>query len=65
MAKDTRRLLKALARQGFTTHPTRRGHTAVKRNGITIAVLAGTPSDWRASRNALAQLRRAGFVATS
>lgn len=61
MRGDTRRLMRELTRQGFTTHRTRRGHLAVKRDGATVAVLAGTPSDWRSTRNALAQLRRAGF----
>jgi hypothetical protein len=59
--KDIRRLLKDLARQGFTTNRTSRGHVAVRRDGMIVAVLAGTPSDWRSYRNALAQLRRAGF----
>jgi hypothetical protein len=60
--KDLRRLIRDLVAQGFTTRTTTKGHVAVKRAGLTVAVLAGTPSDYRSTRNALAQLRRAGFV---
>lgn len=65
MNKENRRLTRDLAQQGFAIRRTRRGHLAVQRNGITVAVLAGTPSDWRSTRNSLAQLRRAGFTSSS
>lgn len=65
VATDYRKLVRALDRQGFTTTRTRRGHFAVRRDGLIVAVLAGTPSDWRSTRNVLAQLRRAGFTPTS
>jgi len=61
MDKDTRKLVKALEAQGFTTRTTTKGHIAVTLDGKVIAVLSGTPSDWRATRNAVARLRRAGF----
>lgn len=65
MNKETRQLVRDLTRQGFATRTTSKGHITVKRRGITVAVLAGTPSDWRSARNSLAQLRRAGFVPLS
>lgn len=59
--KDTQDLLKALQRQGFEVARTAKGHWRVTREGRTVAVLGGTPSDWRSRRNELAALRRAGF----
>ncbi|CAG7641781.1 hypothetical protein SIM91_02830 [Rhodococcus opacus] len=61
MKKDIKKLVKELDRQGFDVHVTRRGHLAIRQAGMTVAVLAGTPSDWRSARNGLARLRRAGF----
>ncbi len=62
MSKDLRMLLRELKRQGFQVKPTKRGHVRVLRDGQTVGFLAGTPSDWRSHRNAVATLRRAGFV---
>lgn len=62
MKKDLRRLERALIAQGFATRRTKKGHLAVQRAGMTVAVLAGTPSDWRSRLNGVAALRRAGFV---
>lgn len=62
MNKDIRKLTRELRRQGFEVRATRRGHLAVSTSGQSIAVLAGTPSDWRSHRNGLARLRRAGFI---
>lgn len=61
MDKDTRRLVKELERQGFETRATKRGRIIVAFEGDWITTLSRNPSDWRANRNALAQLKRAGF----
>lgn len=62
MHKDMRKLVKELTRQGFDVRPTSRGHLSVRSNGVQVAVLPGTPSDWRSTRNDLARLRRAGYT---
>ena len=62
MRKDIRRLIRDLQAQGFTVKRTRRGHFRVLREDMTVGCLPGTPGDWRSVRNAVAQLRRAGFV---
>src|SRR5690348_5523052 len=62
MRKDVRRLVRDLVDQGFAVRRTRSGHVQVLRGGVVVAVLPGTPSDWRSLRNAVARLRRAGFV---
>jgi hypothetical protein len=60
--KDTRKLLKEAERQGFTWRQTRKGHIQVRdAEGMVVAVFAGTASDHRSMRNALADLKRAGF----
>ncbi|MCW2700580.1 MAG: Uncharacterized protein JWQ45_2115 [Blastococcus sp.] len=59
--KDIRKLWKELTNQGFTVRATRRGHLLVQREGVVVAGLAGTPSDYRSLKNSIAQLRRAGF----
>lgn len=61
MDKDLRKIVKALEAQGFTVTVTANGHLMVSRGGQVIAVLAGSASDWRSIRNALAVLKRAGF----
>ncbi len=60
--KDTRKMLAAAKEQGFTVETTRRGHLRVWQGDRLITTFAGTASDWRSARNALAALRRAGFV---
>lgn len=61
MDKDMRKIVKALEAQGFEVQTTKKGHIAVYRDGEFVAMFAGTTSDWRAIRNGLASLRRAGF----
>jgi hypothetical protein len=61
MQKDLAKIVKALEAQGFTTRVTTKGHVTVYRDGVLVATFSGSPSDWRAMRNALAPLRRAGF----
>ncbi|MHA6626929.1 hypothetical protein ACU61A_15950 [Pseudonocardia sichuanensis] len=63
MDKDTKKVLAEAERQGFTVRITSKGHAQVRdADGRVVAVLAGTGSDVRGLRNAIAQLRRAGFV---
>lgn len=61
MDKDMKKLLKALEDQGFEIRFTKKGHVTVGLDGKLVATLAGTASDWRSAKNALARLRRAGF----
>lgn len=62
MDKEMRKIAKALERQGFEVKVTKKGHISVTRDGRFVVVLAGTASDWRSMRNALAAARRAGFI---
>lgn len=62
MDKEMRKIAKALERQGFDVKVTKRGHISVSKDGRFVVVFAGTPSDWRGMRNALAAMKRAGFV---
>lgn len=59
--KDLRVLTKELHEQGFEVGRTRKGHVRVQKDGVTVAIMSGTPSDWRSWHNGLAALRRAGF----
>lgn len=62
MHKDLRKLVKALEEQGFDVEPSSKGHQIVRKDGRRVATIAGTASDSRARMNAVADLRRAGFV---
>lgn len=62
MDKDLRKIAKALREQGFETEINRKGHLQVYREGRLVTTFSGTPSDWRALRNALSQAKRAGFI---
>lgn len=62
MGNDLRKVLKALEDQGFLLTRSSRGHWLIDTpDGRRVAVLAGTPSDHRSLKNAIARLRRAGF----
>lgn len=61
MDKDLRKILRALDAQGFEVTRTSRGRYAVKHDGQVVTVFPGNSGDWRARRNALAALKRAGF----
>lgn len=61
MDKDLRKIVKALEAQGFEVQTTKRGNVTVYRDGALIATFSGNASDWRAIRNGLAPLKRAGF----
>lgn len=60
--KDTRKVLKALEEDGFVVRRAKSGHPMVYKDGVLISTFSGTASDSRAFRNALAPLKRAGFV---
>ena len=62
MNKEVRELERALERQGFEVTRSAKNHLIVRKDGRRLATIAGTPSDSRALMNALAPLRRAGFV---
>lgn len=63
MSGDLRKLLKAAQDQGFIVKRTRKGHWQVRNaEGQIVAVIAGTPSDSHAWRNALSDMRKAGLI---
>lgn len=63
MNRSLRQLVKALEAQGFTTKVTKKGHVTVYGpDGAWVTTMAGTPSDHRSMRNAMAALRRAGYT---
>lgn len=59
--KDTKKIIKAARRQGFTVTVNRRGHPMFSIDGRTVAVSSGTASDWRGQQNLIARLRRSGL----
>lgn len=61
MDKDMRRIIQALEDQGFDVRRTKSGHYRVTLDGRYVTTFAGTPSDWRGLKNALAAAKRAGF----
>lgn len=61
MDKDIKRLIRALEDQGFDVTRTKSRHFRVTLNGQYVTTFAGTPSDWRGLKNALAAAERAGF----
>jgi predicted RNA binding protein YcfA (HicA-like mRNA interferase family) len=62
MANELARLVKTLQAQGFTVTRTAKNHLLVRDpDGKAITTLAGTPSDWRSTKNAIATLKRAGL----
>jgi hypothetical protein len=61
MDKDTKEILAEAERQGFSVSMTRKRHPAIYRNGVWVTTFSGTASDWRSVKNALADMKRAGF----
>lgn len=61
MDKDLKKIVKALEAQGFEVERTKKGRIAVYRDGRFVAMFAGSAGDWRAIKNGLASLKRAGF----
>ena len=63
MRSDIRKLVKAIERQGFIVSVSTKGHYLVDRpDGTRIAVISKTTGDVRAFANAVARLRRFGFI---
>lgn len=63
VSKDIRQIVKELEKQGFSVEHTKNGHLRVRdQEGRPIYTMPSTPSCWRATRNAIAELRRRGFV---
>lgn len=60
--KDLKRILKEAKRQGFEVRYSAKGYPMVYLAGGLVAKVAQTPGDWRGRKNAIADLRRAGFV---
>jgi len=58
-----RALIGAALAAGWRTVPTRKGFMLRSPDGTTQVLLHQSPSDWRAMKNARAQLRRAGVAA--
>lgn len=61
MNKDMKKLLTRVEAQGFEVRISTKGHVLVNKNGQRIAVTGGTPSDRRAWKNFLADLKAAGY----
>lgn len=62
MDKDLRKILEAIKAAGYQVVRNRRGHWEVyTQDGVKVTTFAGTASDWRSHRNALAPLKRRGF----
>lgn len=60
--KDTDHLIQDLLDQGFSVVKGKRSsHWKVRKDGRLVCTMSGTASDWRAFKNTLTQLRRAGF----
>lgn len=60
--KEIKRLVRDLEQQGWRVELRKGGHyVAYAPDGVGIVTFSGTPSDHRAYRNTLAQLRRAGY----
>lgn len=56
-----KRLIKTVEAQGCVVRISSKGHVLFDKDGQRVAVGAGTPSDPRAWKNLLADLRRAGY----
>lgn len=62
MDKEIRQILEAAEAQGYRLKTHKNGHVSVYRDKVFITQFASTPSDRRGTLNALAPLRRDGFV---
>ncbi len=60
MSSDWKRVLEAAAEQGWISRPTKDGVMLLAPNGTGKVSVHGTPSDWRALRNTISDLRREG-----
>ena len=60
--EDTRKVVEAAERQGFTVRISGTGHPMLYRDGAFAAKASSTPGDQRGLKNLISALRRAGFV---
>lgn len=60
--KELRKLIQDLEAQGFKVRATSNGHHFITKDGQPVTTMSGTASDHRSHRNAIAQLKRAGFI---
>lgn len=61
--KESRRIIRTLESQGFTVQRTAKGRWLIRNpEGRAIATIADKPGEYRAWRNALSVLKRAGLV---
>lgn len=58
LSRDVLRLVDELQRRGCTVRRTARGHWVVSRPGVGSVTIGTTPSDHRAWRNILGDVRR-------
>lgn len=61
LSKDTRKLVKEVERQGWRVEDRGQRWLCFSPNGHTIVTIHKTPSDHRAIRNTLSELRKGGF----
>lgn len=62
MKKDMKKIIRTAQDQGFRVVTLKSGHLKfLAPDGVSLAVVASTPSDVRAFNNAKADLRRAGL----
>lgn len=59
--KETRRFIKAIEKAGAHVEIGGTGHWKISVDGHLVTTIAASSSDWRARKNAIAQLRRAGL----
>jgi len=62
VGKEEERLVREAKRQGWTAKPTKSGTMLLASDGVGKVLLHHTPSDRRSLANALAKMRRHGFV---
>lgn len=60
MQDDWKRILQAAQQQGWRIHPTKDEVMLLAPNGTGKVTVHGTPSDVRALRNTISELRRQG-----
>ena len=60
--KDATKIVRELRRQHFAVELANSGHWHVIQGGRRILTMAQSPSDWRAIRNDISDLRKFGFV---
>jgi hypothetical protein len=61
MSKDTRELIKALEKQGFSILHRNKHYVIRSPDGMGQTVIAATGSEPRGRKNALSQLKKIGF----